>query len=451
MRIKNKLSLYFTILSAVLSLLVLIAVNILFGQHTDDDFFTALKERAIVTAQVYLEADEISDSSLQHFRGEYLNTLPSEITRMYDSNANPVFIKDNNLNWPKSIINHVLNHKYLQYKDEKSGVVGIRYDDNQGSFVILASAIDKAGTERKQNLLRITIALYILQLIMLFFASRWFASKMLHPVQKINSQVQIINATDLHLRLDKGNGKDEISELAMNFNALLQRLETSFDLQKTFVANVSHELRTPLTTIIGEIEVAISFPREKEEYSRILHSALIEAEKLNDVIDGLLRLSSIEKIVTLQAVEKVRIDDVLWEMQAFCLKSEPINILQINLISLPEDENKLCITASKDLLNIAFGNIIRNAFKFSYNQPVQCTLSYTHKGIEIKIKDKGIGINEEDLKNIFQPFYRSSEVAGFNGQGIGLFITKKIIDLYKGTILFESEIGKGTTVNIIFS
>lgn len=451
MRIKNKLSLYFTIVSAVLSLLVLFSANILFSQHTDDDFFTALKERAIVTAQVYLEADEISDSSLQHFRGEYLNTLPNEITRMYDSKGNPVFIKDKNTNWPKSIIKHVFAHRYLQYKDKKSGVVGIRYDDNQGSFAIITSAIDKAGSERKQNLLKITIALYFIQLIMLFFVSRWFASKILEPVQKINNQVQIINATDLHLRVDKGNGKDEISELARNFNALLQRLETSFDLQKTFVANVSHELRTPLTTIIGEIEVAVAFPREKEEYSQILHSALIEAEKLNDVVDGLLQLSSTEKIITMQSVEKVRLDELLWEIQASCLKNNPQNSLHIHLVSLPEDENKLCIIANKELLNIAFGNIIRNAFKFSYNQGVNFTLSFTNKGIEIKIKDKGIGICEEDLKNIFQPFYRSSKVAGFNGQGIGLFITKKIIDLYKGTIFFESKIGEGTTVNIVFS
>lgn len=451
MQIKNKLSLYFTIVSAVLSLVVLIAVNMLFGKHTEDDFFRALKERAIVTAQVYLEADEISDSSLQHFKSEYLNTLPDENIRMYDSNGRAAFIKDNNENWSKSLINNIFKNKYLQYNQKEAGVVGIRYDDNQGSFVIIVSAVDKAGKKQKQNLWQITFGLYFLQLMILFLVSRLFAEKVLQPVQKINKQVQMINATDLHLRVDEGNGKDEISELGTNFNSLLKRLETSFEMQKTFVANASHELRTPLTSIIGEIEVASALPRKNEEYKKVLDSVLNEAEKLNGVIEGLVTLAGAENMIALQGVETVRMDDLLWEIQESCKKNTPSHILNITMTSLPEDENKLCITANKHLLNIALNNVIRNAFKFSYDQPVDCNLEYTLAGIKITVKDKGVGISKEALEKIYQPFYRSPEALHFNGQGLGLFITKKIISLYNGTISIVSALNTGTTVNIAFS
>lgn len=451
MQIKNKLALYFTLLSAVLSFIVLFAVNLLYSKHTEDDFFTALKERAIVTAQVYLEADEISDSSLQHFKKEYLNTLHNEVIKMYDSNGNAEFINERNKDWPQSTIRSILKNKYLQYTSNDTAVVGIRYDDNQGSFAIIASAQDKAGNELRYNLLKITLILYFLQLVLLFLAGRWFAKKTLEPVQKINKQVQMINATDLHLRVDEGNGKDEISGLGINFNALLQRLETTFEIQKTFVANASHELRTPLTSIIGEIEVAVLSDRKKEEYQQVLNSVLVEAEKLNNVIAGLLQLANTEKIIALQSVQQVRLDDLLWEIQEVCKKNNPPLILNIKMASLPTDENKLCITANKHLLYTAIINVIRNAFKFSNNKPVNCILSHTTAGLEISIRDEGIGISKEDLQKIFSPFYRSPSVSKFDGQGLGLFITKKVIELYKGSISFNSEINAGTTVNITFS
>src|ERR1700674_1696699 len=128
MLIKTKLSLYFTIISAVLLLIVLLIINLLFRQHTTEDFFKALKERAIVAAQVYLEADEITDSSLLHFKEEYLNALPEEVIRMYDSTNNPAFIKDTAHYWSANRINEARRKKYIQYADKDRQVVGIRYD-----------------------------------------------------------------------------------------------------------------------------------------------------------------------------------------------------------------------------------------------------------------------------------------------------------------------------------
>jgi signal transduction histidine kinase len=451
MQIRNKLALYFTIVSSILSLLVFAAINLLVDRHTKSDFFNALKERAIVTAQVYLEADEISDSSLKHFKEEYLNTLPQEVVRMYDLNGRPSFIKDDDRHWPISIINTVKKEKYLQYIQNNRAVVGIEYDDNQGSFIILVSAFDKEGLQRKKDLWKISTALFFIQLIVLFLLGRWFAKKTLEPVKKINDQVQNINARDLHLRVDEGNGKDEISELAINFNSLLNRLEDSFQMQRTFVANASHELRTPLTSIIGEVEVILAHDREKEEYKSALDSVLAEAEKLESIIEGLLSLGNTENMIALQSVEAVRLDDLLWEVQSNFQKSNPGCVFNIQIVSLPNDEGKLYVTANKHLLLLAISNVVKNAFKFSHNRPVNCNLQYNEgEGITITITDKGIGISNEDLENIYNPFYRGKQAKAFSGQGLGLFITKKILDIYKGKITIKSIEGAGTSVTINF-
>jgi signal transduction histidine kinase len=450
MQIRTRLSLYFTLISAVLLLVVLLAIGVLYTNHTRNDFEQALKERAIVTAQVYLEADEISDSSLQHFKEEYLNTLPDEIIRMYDSTNHPAFINDSGFHFNSDTINLIRQKKFMSYKAREREVVGIRYDDNQGSFVIMVSAVNKPAKERAKVLLQGTLVIYLLELLLLFVVGRWFSKQALEPVQKINEQMHHISATDLHLRVDEGNGKDEISELATNFNSLLHRLETAFDVQRTFVSNASHELRTPLTTMIGEIEVTTSKQRTADEYKEVLLSVLGEAEKLNGVIDGLLQLAGAENTFGLQAVEPVRVDELLWELQAQFSKLNPPHVLNIHLLSMPEDDSKLCVTANRHLLLLALNNIVKNAFKFSHIAPVDCLLASTPHGLQINIQDKGIGIKEEELANIFQPFYRGQKAKEFDGQGLGLFMAKKIIDLYKGIIEVKTTPGNGTAINILF-
>lgn len=451
MQIRTKLSLYFTISTAILLLCVFILINILFDKHVSGDFFTSLKERAIVAAQVYLEADEISDSSLASFKTKYLKTLSHESIRFYDTQNNPAFVEQKTVFDDIKFIERVRKEKYVEAEDKGIETVGISYEDNQGSYVIIVSATNKQGKKSIASLLRTTIIIYLLVLLVLFFGGRWFAKKALEQVQKINKQIQKITAEDLHLRLDEGNGKDEISELAINFNSLLQRLESAFEMQKTFVANATHELRTPLTSIIGEIEVAAAQQRSNEEYRQLLTSVLADAEKLENIIDGLLSLANAENMIATQQIEEVRIDELLWDLQGLYKKTSNGQMLNIELRNLPLNENELCIKANKHLLLIAINNVIKNGFKFSNNQPVNCTLESSGGIISITIKDNGIGISKEAIGNLFKPFTRSENSRGYEGMGIGLFITKKIIDQYHGAINVVSENNHGTEVNISFN
>lgn len=451
MQIRNRLSLAFTVISAILMMAVMTAIYLLTYSHTRADFYKALGERAVVAAQTFLEADELSAPSMQRIRSKYLDTLPGEVIRMYDSTDRASFIEDSTVYWPRSVINEVRSQHYLQYRSGSRQVVGIDYNDNQGAFVILASAVDVHGRARMNTLLKILLMAFLLQVVVLFIAGRWFAKKALEPIKKVNQRVQQITATDLHLRVPEGNNRDEITELAINFNQLLQRLESAFTMEKTFVANASHELRTPVTNIIGEIEVATSQPRSGGEYEQTLYSVLSEAEKLGTIIKSLLELASMESDIRLQKRESVRVDELLWEIQAELKQRHPDQVLQIDMPSMPEDENELSLTGNKQLLLLAFDNIIRNAFKFSNNQPVQCVLRQQGQALLISIKDHGIGISEEATSKIFSPFFRTREAHSFEGQGIGLFIAKKIIDLYKGVIEVRSVPGRETIFNISFT
>ena len=449
MQIRNKLSLYFTITSSLLMLVIMVFIYILFANMTKKDFYRALLDRTEVAAQLYLEADEISNSALQKIKEKFVITLPDEVIRLYDSTDEVSFIKDKNQNWSKEIINQVRHKKYIAYQENDRQVVGINYDDNQGNFVILASATDVYGKQRKNKLLQIMATLFGAQLLIQFAAGRFFAANALNPIKKVNSQVQQISATDLHLRVEADNEKDELGHLAANFNGLLDRLEKSFDLQKMFVANVSHELRTPITNIIGEIEVAVSKERSSADYKKTFQSVLTEADRLNSIIRNFLILATAENDAALHQTETVRLDELLWEIKEGLLRDTG-SLVDIELSDMPEDENKLNVKTNKTLLMLAITNIIQNGIKFSGGNPVVCSLHFPPGAIIISVSDTGIGIDAATLPNIFEPFYRSSVANGYEGHGIGLYISKKIVELSGGLITVDSIPGKGSVFNIVF-
>jgi len=265
----------------------------------------------------------------------------------------------------------------------------------------------------------------------------------------IVNQVQKVRASNLSVRIDEGNGKDEISELAQNFNRLLSHLENAFELQQTFVINASHELRTPVTSIIGELEVTLNKARSTEEYERALQSALTDAERLNETISSLLELAQVDMSYTQAALSPVAIDELVWEIADYWTHKMGKGFFAVSVQHLPEDPEKLLIPANKSLLTIALNNIISNAYKFSGDKRVQCDLYANEKFIRIAITDSGIGIPTEETEKIFQSFYRGTNVKAYHGSGIGLYITSKIINLFGGSIDVQSS-DKGTVFTIFF-
>ncbi len=430
-------------------LVIMVFIYLLFSNLTKNNFYRALHERTIVAAQLYLEADEISPSSLQKIKERFVISLPHEIIRVYDSTDQQSFAKDTDLNWSRNIIDEVRQKKYLSYKEYDQQIVGIYYEDNQGNFVILASATDVEGQDQRKNLLEIMAALFAVQILVQFAAGRWFAQRALLPVQLVNAQVQKISATDLHLRVDTNNEKDELGQLAANFNSLLERLEKSFDLQKMFVANASHELKTPVTNMMGEIEVAIGMDRTETEYKQTLQSVLTEAERLHNIVRNFLMLTTAENNIAMQTMELVRFDELLWEVRD-TFRRQPRAVVEIQLDELPEDEAHLCFRTNKTLLIHVVSNIIQNAIKFSAGQPVVCSLHLTNDSIAIRITDKGVGIDAGSLQNIFEPFFRTAGADDHEGHGIGLYIAKEIIGLLGGTITVQSTPGAGSIFNIVF-
>lgn len=447
MKIKNRLAIYFTLLSSGLLLIILICVYLAFAWFLKADFYGHLRDRAKVAAQLYLEADEISIDSLNHVQERMLERLPGEVIRVYNDQNRATFIKDESQYWSSNVINRVRKNRDLAFMESNRQTVGIYYPDNQGNFVILATGVDQQGHLRLLEIIRVMAVIFVLVNSVLFFIGRWFAQEALLPIKKLEKDMRLISASQLSYRADEGNGKDEISSLARSFNRLLEHLQNSFELQQTFVANASHELRTPLTSITGEIEVALHKGRTTTEYEQLLQSVLADAERLSETISSLMELAHTDMEYTRARTEPVPIDELLWELQPQWA-NYPLNL---EVSDLPEDHHSLMVSADPNLLKIAFNNIISNAFKFSDGKQVDLTLNADNGRIVISIKDYGIGIPEDELAKISAPFYRGTNSRDIAGNGIGLYVTFKIIRLFNGTIDVRSAVNAGATFQITFT
>jgi signal transduction histidine kinase len=450
LKIKTRLSLYFTLISSGALLVVLVALYIAVYSFFTADFYSRLTDRTNLASQLYLKADELAADSLLQIQQQYLEKLSGEVIRIYDHNNLSAFKMDHNIYWTKDIINQVRRDGYIQYEEGSRKVVGKFYHDNQGDFVILASAIDINSRRRMIVLGEIASSLFVVFGVILFFAGRMFAQKALSPVDKIIAQIRNIRSSNLHLRVSQVNSKDEIAELIDNFNRLLAHLQNAFELQQTFVANASHELRTPLTSIMGEVEVALEKKRDQIEYERILSSIANDGARLQETITSLMELAQVDLNYTQAKLSPVRVDELVWELEEHWSTRKGAGMLKIQLAALPDDEEFLTIQANKSMLYIALNNIIDNAFKYSEPHPVTLSFEATASYIEIAVADSGPGISKENAEKIFTPFFRANKDKSIAGSGIGLYITSKIIELFKGTIRVQPDTQTGSTFIVEF-
>ena len=451
MKIKNRLAFYFTLISVVILTIAFAVIFITFTSFVRADFYERLKSRASIAAKVYLEADEISADSLNRVRNRFLLPLPGEVVRFYDDKNMASFIRDRQQYWSIDLIKDVRRNKIVEFKEGNRQTVGVYYNDNQGNFVILVSAPDVQGYQKINDLIKIMSVMLICVTAGLFFTGRWFAKKTLEPIEHVVDQMQLVRASNLDIRIDEGNGKDEISMLAQNFNRLLSHLENAFEVQRTFVTNASHELKTPVTSIIGEIEVALNKLRTTDQYEKTLLSVLSDAEHLNETISGLMELAQVDMNYTQAALSQVQVDELIWELNDYWLARIGKNMFTVHIENLPDDPENLMIAANRPLLMIALNNIIGNAFKFSGNNPVKCTLYADDESISITISDTGIGIPPEEAEKVLRSFYRASNVHDYHGNGIGLYVTNKIISLFNGKLAINSAPGDGTKISVSFN
>lgn len=451
MRTQTKIAIIFFLISLTTILILSASVYYFVIQYAAADFYKRLEIRGFITAKSYLDQEEASQAVLQEVRKMHLEELPEEreyFLKMeegkgFEQEAAELFI-------PISFFDKVIEAGKARYRKDNTFYAGIQYQGKTGKYVVIVSADNYYNIQLLSYLRKIfIISIFIVSLFALFIALV-FSKQIFNPVKQIINRVKEISSQSLHLRLEPARANDEISELERTFNNMLDRLETSFETQNNFISNASHELSTPLTTIIGEADVTLAKERTKQEYIDSLSIIQKEAERLEKITKSLLFLAQTGLTDKIQKFEITRIDQLLWDVKSTIDKINPENKVQLNLSSMPDNPEHLQIKCNQQLLHLAISNLITNACKYSNNKLVTVTVGIIENKVVVLIKDVGIGIPEEDLKYIYDPFFRASNTREYEGYGIGLPLTRNIVRLHKGELKLNSKVNAGTTVQISF-
>lgn len=442
-----KITLLYTGLTAATILLLSLLVYYFAERMSAEDFYKRLDIRAVMVAQSNYPQNAGTSALIKDLRNEYLEKLPNE--KEYFKEVSP---GQNNeipsVTLPSSFYQDLLNNQRAVYKKGDEYFAGILHRQNGNKIIVVVSAENDYIKNQLTNLRTILLIGFILSTVLIFALGLFFSKQIFLPIRKMTQKVKNINTENLHLRLNIGRNKDEISDLALTFNNMLDRLETSFESQNNFVSNASHELSTPLTSIIGEAELALQKERSPERYREAMLIILKESERLKAIIQSLLNLAQTGFDGKKQTLVTLRADEIVLSAKNAVDRIYPGNQVKIDYALLPEDDEKLKVKANEPLLILALTNIMLNACKYSDNQEVIVAIASSDTKLFIIVKDKGIGIPQQELRYIYDPFFRASNTGEVKGYGIGLPLARNIIRIHKGELHVTSSIHKGTEVQI---
>ena len=313
-------------------------------------------------------------------------------------------------------------------------------------YIVTAAAYDGYGYDNLIGLQKTLFILFIVGLSLLFITGYFLARVSLQPIRNIVNEAETITASQIDRRLPVKNEKDELGELSTAFNALLNRLEISFNSQRMFVSNVSHELRTPLSALIAELGLSLQKERTTEQYRYAMQNMLQDARRMTRLIDGLLNLAKADYRKEEISMRDVRLDELLLDVRELILRAHPEYHIDLLFGQEEADDDRLITTMGNPyLLNIAFSNLIENNCKYSGNNTSSVQISFWDRWTIIHLSDNGIGMSEIDKQNLFTLFYRGEDEKIVEGHGIGMALSQKIIRLHGGEIAVHSERGEGTT------
>ncbi|KPM49794.1 sensor histidine kinase [Jiulongibacter sediminis] len=418
------------------------------SQFSLTDFYKRLEIRAAVMAKVKLD-DPNDVNSIKEVGQEYLEILPNQIEYIVPVDGQSAE-NDSLINTlPKELVPEVVSNGAGKARNGNTFYSGILYETQQNKrFVVVVSAENYFYTHHIAYLRNLLLASLIIGILLIVFLSFVISKSLIRPIKNVVTEVKKIGTENLHHRLGIPAIDDPLSDLRITFNDMLNRLETSFETQKNFISNASHELNTPLTSIIGEADLVLSKEREVEQYKKSLSKILNEAEKLDKKTKALLYLARTGFDGKSQRLEKVRIDQLILDVQENLLEFNHTFKISIDFSLLPENPEKLKIKGNEELLHLALSNIVINACKYSNNNQVYIALGATEDEVHIVIKDSGIGIPENELQYIYDPYFRASNAASYEGYGIGLPLSRNIVRIHNGSLQIKSELNKGTTVQI---
>ena len=274
------------------------------------------------------------------------------------------------------------------------------------------------------------------------------SERALRPIHVMCDRAEQITVTSLDRRLPIVHPRDELGRLTRVINDLLARLEKSFQIMRSFMADASHELRTPLSVIQGEVDVVLNRERTALEYQESLRILRGQAQRMSRIVNDLLALSRADAGAGAVGVEDLYLNDLVEEC---CRAAASLAGRQQLTLKVHVHEEDICVRGNEELLRRMIGNLIDNALRYTpEGGEVEVRLDAVDRQAILTVSDTGIGIPPEVATRVFDRFFRvdQSRNRASGGAGLGLAIVKLAAESHNGSVRLRSKVGSGSTFTV---
>lgn len=476
--IKIKFSIFLAVLLLftvfILSLLVLRGIKI--NQVEQYENYLAKQTK---TANVYfkqtimVESNKLPQNYLKNKGAEFakqLELITGQTVVLYDRDGEIVSKKTNQKG--SSSINQILGYAlesktvYLVEKDELYYLAPLRIGNEQAGVIQFHYSLTEGNefyNRIKQTFITIGVGIFFLSFILAYFYFGFFASgiikleQMVDNVREGHYEIVILKRRDEIGRLSKGihamsnqimSTMKDMEEEQEKLTLAVHKLSLLDQQQKQFIGNVTHEFKTPLTSIKAYIDLVEMYPDDDKLMETAILNIKSETDRLYEMVDKVLQLSTLEKYDFEYNPEKLEIKHIILSvLESLSGKRNKFGI------QLETELTKAYINADKDSITIILINLLDNAIKYNKAHGKIVVKNYIQKNhVLIEITDTGIGIPKEAVNKIFEPFYTvdKNRSRQNGGTGLGLSLVKKYTSRQGGTITLVNTDGNGTTFLISF-
>lgn len=432
-RLTLSIAILFTLLYGATSALVILA----YSDFRKQEFQDRLESKALTTFRLLLEVKEVDNQMLKLIDQNTINKLYDEKTLIFDAQHRLLYssLDDTKIDWSEADLDYLKKHGSFFKKDGDKEVYGIYYDSNRQDFYALISANDAYGKRKLEFLVYLLTGSYIVFTGLAWALTTWIVQKQVRVLDSFHRDISTINEHNLETRLEVNEGSpNEIDLIGKEFNFMMKRIQDAYQQQKEFTAQASHELRTPLTRMTMQLESLKSKTDEagRQQIEQISRNLF----ELKELIDSLLLLSRLEA-ANQRAQETARLDEAVFNSVEKIHRQYPDLKVALD-IAESVDSNTLQISANQSLLEVALGNLLKNAFLYSEDKQVSIEIREAAGRLQVRMRNNGSPMSAEDQRRMFQPFTRGTNAATQTGFGLGLRIVQRILQAFHFDISYEA-------------
>ncbi|MEN8772464.1 MAG: ATP-binding protein [Akkermansiaceae bacterium] len=386
-------------------------------------------------------------------RGPTLDEMVEELAEddifviRWDSDGEASYISKNSPEEPRPFPDEVPRGRNRVSKRTVEGYREIIHASPNGGFLLVGASVEPTEAELSKLETKL-IGIGFLIVGGGFLVGWLLIGRSLKPIETISGVAHRIAEGDLSERIMISESGSELGQLSNVLNETFDKLETSFEHQVRFTADASHEMRTPISVILAKSQFALSKERSIEKYQDALQTCMDSAQHMRTLTDGLLELSKVDSGEFNLRLEPGNFEDLTREV--------------LKMIAPLADEREIKVECDLESVKAEFDsqkmrqallNLLSNAVKYNHERgEILVGLKKVGEEAHWSVRDTGLGMDVESLEHVFERFFqvnRARTRKGRNGTGLGLPITKAIVEAHGGTIAVESKVGQGAVFRLV--